>query len=76
MQVTPMVDELETRLEAARAREGDGLAALLYDQNPEVVASLLANPHLVPTEYSVQPMGDVIPLTRQAQAIRGPARVW
>jgi len=29
----------------------------------------------VPTEYSVQPMGDVIPLTRQASAIRGPARV-
>jgi len=27
----------------------------------------------VPTEYSVQPM---IPLTRQAQAIGGPARVW
>ena len=30
----------------------------------------------VPAEYSVQPIGDVIPLTRQAQAIRGPARVW
>ena len=31
---------------------------------------------IVPTEYSVQPMGDVIPLTRQAQAIRARARVW
>lgn len=44
--MTPMADELETRLEQARAREGDGLAALLYDQNPEVLASLLANPRL------------------------------
>ena len=41
-----MANELETRLEEARTREGDGLAALLYDPNPEVLASLLANPHL------------------------------
>jgi hypothetical protein len=39
---------------------------------PRIYASLKT----VPTEYSVQPMGDVIALTRQAQAIRGPARVW
>src|ERR1700681_1818429 len=31
---------------------------------------------IVPTEDSVHPMGDVIPLIRQAQAIRGRARVW
>lgn len=41
-----MKDELETRLEQARIQEGDGLAVLLYDPNPEVLASLLANPHL------------------------------
>jgi len=46
MQVYPMLNELETRLELARTQEGDGLAALLLDPNPEVLGSLLANPHL------------------------------
>ena len=41
-----MTDELETRLEQARTQAGDGLVALLYDPNPEVLATLLANPHL------------------------------
>jgi hypothetical protein len=41
-----MADELPTRWEQARVREGDALAAFLCDQNPEVLASLLANPHL------------------------------
>lgn len=41
-----MADELEARLEQARTQEGDGLAALLHDPNPDVLAALLANPHL------------------------------
>jgi hypothetical protein len=41
-----MTDKLETRLEQARTQGGDRLAALLHDPNSEVLASLLANPHL------------------------------
>jgi hypothetical protein len=46
MQVISVADELEARLEQARTQEGDGLAALLHDPHPDVLASLLANPHL------------------------------
>jgi hypothetical protein len=53
MQVTSVANELETRLEQARTQEGDGLAALLHDPNPEVLASLLANPHLQETHVRV-----------------------